>query len=129
MSFEISQMILYSNDRSRMLNFLSDVFEFEVNENDYTVIHHDLAFKILSIDANRFSKTSTNDSTVEFTFNLHSQTDFDEIIKKYNFFQYRRGPSEISEKLEIIDEPEQAILMIQDIDHRPWRFEFKKPIL
>lgn len=111
-----------------MLNFLSDVFEFEVNENDFLVFHQGLFFKIEEIKSDFRDRLN---ATVAFSFRVKEIADIDEIVSKYNFFKYRRGDFELTNNSEIInkiDNSDSTILEIRDIDHRPWRFEFKKAI-
>lgn len=126
MSYEIDPLILYSQDRTRMLNFLSDVFEFEVNEEDFLVFHQNLSFKVLNLITNQHNQF--NDSRVVFSFRLKTSEEFEEIISKYNFFKYRRGES-LTENIELFEDENCKVLTIKDIDSRPWRFELKKALV
>jgi len=126
MSYELAPVVLYSQDRNRMLNFLSDVFEFEVNEADYSVsvgaVTEAVSFRIenLSIDPRQ------SVSPVEFNFKLDSVIDLNELENKFNFFIYRRNEPELFEEMSKAENEREVSIVFYDIDRRPWRFFAKK---
>ena len=136
MSYEIAPMILYSQDRTRMLKFLSDVFEFEVevmNEQNYLVFAGGLSFQVLNASESNLDLSSNSNSLI-LNFRLKSKEEFDEIVNKYNFFKYRRYSEShlethslsLDEEMLFFEDNDSKTIIIRDIDHRPWRFELKK---
>jgi len=126
MSYELAPVVLYSQDRNRMLNFLSDVFEFEVNEVDYSVsvasLSEIISFKI----ENQTHNTNSNISPIEFNFKLQSVIDLKELENKFNFFIYRRNEPGLFEEMSHLDSENETAIVFYDIDRRPWRFFAKK---
>lgn len=131
MSYEIAPLILLSQDRTRMLNFLSDVFEFEIDEQDFLVSHPRLLFRVEEASGQNLSADQNFLTIPQILFNFHLKTEdeLNEIVNKFNFFQYRRSESMHQEKMEIIETDKCKTLLIYDIDLRPWRFDFKKALL
>ncbi len=126
MSYELAPVVLYSQDRNRMLNFLSDVFEFEVNEADYSVsvgsISDSVSFKI----ENLHHHPNQSISPVEFNFKLESALDLSELENKFNFFIYRRNEPGLFEEMSKDEGEKEVSIVFYDIDRRPWRFFAKK---
>ena len=123
MSYEIAPLILYSQDRTRMLNFLSDVFEFEISEEDHLVCNQGLFFKVENYLE---SKNTDQMPQVQFNFKVNDVFNLDEIVNKYNFFKYRRGENSGRENLELFENEKYKSLTIFDVDNRPWNFIFYK---
>jgi hypothetical protein len=123
MSYEIAPLVLYSQDRTRMLNFLSDVFEFEISEEDHLVCNQGLFFKV-----ENYTETINTDQMpqVQFNFKVNDVNNLDEIINKYNFFKYRRGDNSGRENLDLFENEKYKSLTIFDVDNRPWNFIFYK---
>ena len=123
MNYEVAPLVLYSQDRTRMLNFMSDVFEFEVNNKDYSVHCGGLFFQI---ENNQDNIEQIADNRVMFSFRIDSEDELDEIINKYNFFRYRREGSAFLENVEVGESSLEKFVIIYDLDARPWKFFFKK---
>lgn len=126
MSYELAPVVLYSQDRNRMLNFLSDVFEFEVNEADFSVsigsISDSVSFKI----ENQYLDQHQSISPIEFNFRLDSIFDLKELENKFNFFIYRRNEPGLFEEMSKSEGEKEVSIVFYDIDRRPWRFFAKK---
>jgi hypothetical protein len=126
MSYELAPVVLYSQDRNRMLNFLSDVFEFEVNEADFSVsigsISDSVSFKI----ENQYHDPRQTISPIEFNFRLDSVIDLKELENKFNFFIYRRNEPGLFEEMSKSEGEKEVSIVFYDIDRRPWRFFAKK---
>lgn len=120
-------MILFSQDRTRMLNFLSDVFEFEVDEADFSVTNQNFAF---IVESHQSSSINNNIPQVQFSFHIKNENELNEIVNKFNFFLYRRGEklgdTDLQEKIEVSENEYYKSLTILDIDNRPWRFDYMK---
>jgi hypothetical protein len=127
MIYDNAPLVLHGHDRNRMLNFLSDVFEFEVIEEECLAQNFGL---FLKIEQNKsIDHSSNNQPSVEFTFKLTSENEIDELINKFNFFMYRRKESlenSMLENFEIIEDANIKKLIIKDTDQRPWSFIFYK---
>jgi hypothetical protein len=111
-------IILYSQDKIRMMDFLSDVFEFEVNSVEDVI--HNGAFNLRLIELPVGEKENFQSSGVRFAFKLKDPKEMSEIINKYNFFLYRKSPLLKKEEICIIEATQ---LLIKDIDGRIWQFD------
>lgn len=100
-----------------MLDFLSDVFEFDVDtESDVINLGH-LALKLVDSEKNPES------TGVTFAFHLKDSNQLKEIQNKYNFFLYRKSQDPNNDRFPFVDEYHETSLQILDFDGRTWRFE------
>ncbi len=119
MNYEIGPVILPSQDKNRMLDFLSEVLDFEFNPLEDSATHGAFLFKILEGTLENRSIKS-----VEFNFLVNSEEELEEIARKYNFFIYRKSDSNfLMEKIIFSKVNNNPILTIEDIDQRLWRFQ------
>lgn len=117
MNYQIGTVTLHSQDKNRMLDFLSDVLEFDVDQNTDSVTHGPFIFQVVS-------EGRTASTGVEFSFFLKTEEDLEEILRKYHFFHYRKPVTDLlKEKIELKEIDLKKILTIEDIDQRKWRFE------
>jgi hypothetical protein len=125
MDYVCGPVILYSQDKVRMLDFLSDVFEFDVDVNNDTVSSGNLFLKLIeSNNQEEFKSTG-----IVFAFKLKTSEQLSEILNKYNFFLYRKSPVEQSlEAVELDVNENGESLSVKDIDGRTWRFDFENPL-
>lgn len=106
-----------------MMDFLSDVFEFDVDSISDSVFRGPLFFKLIE-EKSRHEQFAQNNSII-FSFKVKSELELKEIMSKYNFFLYRKTSStEMTEKLDLVQNENTKVLTISDIDQRLWRFEF-----
>lgn len=107
-----------------MLDFLCDVFEFDVDSVSDSVSRGPLFLKLCE-------QTSGDEVArhkgIVFSFKVKSEEELKEIMSKYNFFLYRKNrrpedPYEL-EKMDLEKTERQTILTLTDIDQRLWRFE------
>lgn len=105
-----------------MMDFLSDVFEFEVDSISDSVQRGPLYLKLcehapVGIQQNQ---------NIVFSFKVKSENELKEIMSKYNFFLYRKtqGPYAL-EKVDLQQTESKKTLTISDIDQRLWRFELE----
>jgi uncharacterized protein YqkB len=121
MEFEYGPLILKSQDRLRMTDLLTDVFEFEVDTEN-----HCLAlgpWRVRLIDS---QVTDVFEQCVVFEFYVFSQDDLNEISSKFHFFLYRKSDSiEVKEKMTIVENDSYKILSVIDLDKREWQFKLK----
>ncbi|MBP9680417.1 MAG: hypothetical protein KBD76_03345 [Bacteriovorax sp.] len=105
-----------------MMDFLSDVFEFDVDAILDSVQRGPLYLKFIQIEPEK--ELNRLDSGIVFTFRVKSEDELKEMMSKYNFFLYRKsqGPK-VSESLKLIQDDNRTVLSIIDIDQRQWRFE------
>jgi hypothetical protein len=123
MNYEIGPVILPSQDKNRMLDFLSEVLEFEFNPLEDSATHGVFLFKILEGTLENRSMKS-----VEFNFKVNSEDELEEIARKYNFFIYRKSDSNfLMEKIFFSTDNNIPTLTIEDIDQRLWRFQLSPP--
>jgi hypothetical protein len=107
MEYSSGPLLLSSKDKNRMMDFLSDVLDFDADSVADCVRRDSLYLKII------------------FSFKVKKEADLKEIMSKYNFFLYRKSALNISvEKLDLIQNNTNKILTISDIDHRLWQFEY-----
>ena len=109
-----------------MMDFLSDVFEFDV-DSVYDSIHRGpLNLKIFESAPGLVQNSENNNNGIIFSFKVKSEQELKEIMSKYNFFLYRKSNSkDICETLELLQTDSKKVLTISDIDQRLWRFEFE----
>lgn len=108
-----------------MMDFLSDVFEFDVDCISDSVHRGPLFLKLCEQDP---GVASLDSSGIVFSFKVKSEQELKEIMSKYNFFLYRKSlKTGHSEKLDLIQSDKKKILTISDIDQRLWRFEYESP--
>lgn len=122
MDYQIGTVTLHSQDKNRMLDFLSEVLEFDVDQIQDCVSHGAFVFQL-----NEVTKLpQSNSPGVEFTFSMKSQEELQEVLRKYHFFLYRKpANSLLKEKIRLTDENNKQTLTIEDIDRRLWRFELQ----
>ena len=108
-----------------MLDFLSSVFEFEVDSEADCVHSGPLSFKLFELEEVNPTSKLVQNSGITFSFKVKSEQELKEIMSKYNFFLYRKANShKVLEKLELVQSTMSKVLSITDIDQRLWRFEF-----
>jgi hypothetical protein len=125
MNFSAGPVLLLSLDKTRMFDFLSDVFEFEVDTQIDLVKNGLFPFKIIQ---NEMS-ISDHNQNVSFQFQCESLHHLKDILQKFEFFMYRKTDSLINEKVLICDFNESqnsGFLSIRDIDGRCWNFTTEK---
>lgn len=128
MEYECGQVLLYSKDKIRMMDFLCDVFDFEVDSVFDSVHLGALNLKLLSIDPATNADSFIGNNGIIFSFKVKSELELKEIMSKYNFFLYRKSDSNnLFEKLELSQNDKEKVLTISDIDQRIWRFELPIP--
>lgn len=109
-----------------MMDFLSDVFEFDVDCVSDSVQRGPLFLKLFELGTDNINIQGNNNNAVVFSFKVKSELELKEIISKYNFFLYRKSNSHnIAEKIELLQTETKKVLTISDIDQRLWRFEFE----
>lgn len=123
MEYECGPLLLYSQDKIRMMDFLSDVFEFDVDSISDSVHRGPLYLKLCVLES---PADNHSNSGIVFSFKVKSEQELKEIVSKYNFFLYRKsGPGASCEKLDLVQIDKKKILTISDVDQRLWRFEFE----
>ena len=131
MEYVCGPLHLPSQDKIRMLDFLSDVFEFDVDSEFDKVSRGPLNLKIFEktfedSPSTCGSKLENKNHGLIFSFKVKNEQELKEIISKYNFFLYRKSNSkEVVEKLELSQTESEKILTIFDIDQRQWRFHYE----
>lgn len=120
MEYVCGPLILYSQDKIRMMDFLSDVFEFEVDPEQDLVINDGLNLKLIELPEDE--KENFKSLGIKFAFKLKEKEQIQEIKSKYNFFLYRKSDQKISEEIASESEDEKS-LSIKDIDGRIWQFD------
>ncbi|AUN98350.1 hypothetical protein C0V70_09575 [Bacteriovorax stolpii] len=103
-----------------MMDFLSDVFEFEVDPEQDLVINDGLNLKLIELPEDE--KENFKSLGIKFAFKLKEKEQIQEIKSKYNFFLYRKSDQKISEEIASESEDEKS-LSIKDIDGRIWQFD------
>ena len=105
-----------------MMDFLSDVFEFEVDAELDVVSSGTLNLKLVELHPSEKKGFHTNGIT--FAFRLKNKSQLKEILNKYNFFLYRKEDKNIVEEIcQDIDADHERTLSIKDIDGRIWKFD------
>lgn len=109
-----------------MMDFLSDVFEFDVDSVSDSVHRGPLSLKLCEFDTHE-PIINNSTSNIVFSFKVSTELELKEIMSKYNFFLYRKSTStnSFSEKLDLFQSDKMKILTISDIDQRQWRFELE----
>ena len=109
-----------------MMDFLSDVFEFDVDSVSDSVQRGPLFLKLFELEPGSSNIVANNNNAIIFSFKVKSEQELKEIMSKYNFFLYRKSnSSNIVETLELFQSDTKKVLTISDIDQRLWRFEFE----
>lgn len=109
-----------------MMDFLSDVFEFDVDAVADSVHRGNLSLKLFELMPDSTVNLANKNNSIVFSFKVKSEQELKEIMSKYNFFLYRKSNSQnIAEKLELIQTGTQKVLSISDVDQRLWRFELE----
>lgn len=106
-----------------MMDFLSDVFEFDVDSISDSVSRGPLYLKLCEQES---SGDFSQNKGIIFSFKVKSEQELKEIMSKYNFFLYRKaqGPYEL-ERVELNQTERKTTLTLTDIDQRLWRFELE----
>lgn len=119
MDYVCGPVILYSQDKVRMMDFLSDVFEFDVDPEQDLVYNGPLHLKLVELPTSQ--KENFQSLGIKFAFKTKSTSDLEEIVNKCNFFIYRKEDKTLME--EVCPQDQEKILSIKDIDGRIWQFE------
>lgn len=119
MDYVCGPVILYSQDKVRMMDFLSDVFEFDVDPEQDLVYNGPLHLKLVELPSSQ--KENFQSLGIKFAFKTKSTTDLEEIVNKCNFFIYRKEDKTLME--EVCPQDQEKSLSIKDIDGRIWQFD------
>ena len=118
MDYISGPVILSSQDKLRMTDFLSDVFEFDVDMESDCLSKGSLNVKL--VDSPDFKHVS---SGVTFAFKLKDADQMQEILDKFNFFLYRKAQDPNNEKFRFVEYCQENSLQFRDFDGRTWRFD------
>lgn len=125
MDYVCGPVILYSQDKIRMMDFLSDVFEFEVDPEQDLVFNGPLHLKLVELPADQ--KENFQSLGIKFAFKIKNSDEIEEIVNKCNFFIYRKEDKTLMEKIcPQSAELSHETLSIKDIDGRIWQFDVEK---
>lgn len=109
-----------------MMDFLSDVFEFEVDSVSDSVSRGPLFLKLCELET---SDNFAQNKGIVFSFKVKHEQELKEIMSKYNFFLYRKAKrpdnSYELEKVDLKKNEDKTTLTLTDIDQRLWRFELQ----
>lgn len=117
MDYVCCPVILYSQDKVRMMDFLSDVFEFDVDPEEDLVLNGQLNLKL--VELTEPEKENFQSPGIKFAFKINHPDEIKKIVSKYNFFLYRKSDSLYKE---VICGQDNKELTIKDIDGRIWQF-------
>lgn len=121
MDYVCGPLFLYSQDKVRMMDFLSDVFEFDVDSVSDSVSRGPLYLKLCE---HKSPEEFSRNKGIVFSFKVKTEDELKEIMSKYNFFLYRKTRGAYApEKLELDQTERTTTLTLTDIDQRLWRFE------
>ncbi len=105
-----------------MMDFLSDVFEFEVDPKEGVVTSGPLNLKLVELHPSEKKGFHTNGVT--FAFKLKNHDQLKEILNKFNFFLYRKEDKTYEEEIyHSMEMDSEKSLSIKDIDGRIWQFD------
>lgn len=119
MDYVCGPVILYSQDKVRMMDFLSDVFEFDVDPEQDLVYNGPLHLKLIELPESQ--KMNFETKGIKFAFKTKTTSDLEEIVNKCNFFIYRKEDKTLTE--EVCPQDKVESLSIKDIDGRIWQFD------
>ena len=125
MDYICGPVILYSQDKIRMLDFLSDVFEFEVDSERGLV--QSGAFLLKLIELPEKEKENFQSLGIKFAFKIKDPHELLELVNKYNFFLYRNADKNEAREV-CLYEKGQKSLTIKDIDGRIWQFDVNESV-
>ena len=125
MDYVCEPVILYSQDKIRMMDFLSDVFEFDVDPEQDLVFNGPMLLKLVELPFDQ--KNNTHSPGIKFVFKIKNNDDIDEIKNICNFFIYRKEDITLMEEIcpQSLDTLDHTI-SIKDIDGRIWQFIVEK---
>jgi hypothetical protein len=119
MDYVCGPVILYSQDKVRMMDFLADVFEFDVDPEQDLVYNGPLHLKLIELPESQ--KMNFETKGIKFAFKTKTTSDLEEIVNKCNFFIYRKEDKTLTE--EVCPQDKVESLSIKDIDGRIWQFD------
>ena len=123
MNDEFGSVLLFSQDRLRLCDFLSDVLDFELDIENQRASRGPLILNIKD-SLKPFVSTSTPSESIVFSFQVKSLEDLDIFSSKFNFFLYRKGQnSPLVERVDVQFVDSLKVMNFYDIDNRLWRFE------
>jgi uncharacterized glyoxalase superfamily protein PhnB len=114
MSIELSQIILYSQNKERLATFLSRLMDMELSSDEDTINlgHPDFNFQIFET-----GKQNRNNSMV-IELNLSDRAELEDLARRAEFCQYSQDSGVDLKKIKWVDER----LEVVDPDGRTWRF-------
>lgn len=122
MDYISGPVILYSQDKIRMMDFLSDVFEFDVDAEHDLVTNGGLHLKLIELPEEE--KPNFQSLGIKFAFKIKGRDQIKEIVNKCNFFIYRKSDThQHLDHSEVITNDESDHVTIKDIDGRVWQFD------
>jgi hypothetical protein len=119
MDYVCGPVILFSQDKVRMMDFLSDVFEFDVDPEEDLVLNGSLNLKLVELPESE--KENFQSHGIKFAFKIKHSDEIKKIVEKYNFFLYRKADT-LHQQEEICNQS-LLDLTIKDIDGRIWQFD------
>ena len=132
MDYVSGPVILYSQDKVRMMDFLSDVFEFEVDHEHDLAQNGGLHLKLIELPEE--DKTDFQSLGIKFAFKIKNAEQIKEIVNKCNFFIYRKSDTHkthnrneeiqnLSQNISDKESTQNNSVSIKDIDGRLWQFD------
>ncbi len=119
MDYICGPLILVSQDKVRMMDFLCDVFEFDVDTENDTITKGPLSLKIISAPKDEVALPQG----ITFAFLVKGKDQIQEILNKYNFFLYRKSQDPHQKNLKFEEKGLDQGLLIKDFDGRNWKFD------
>ena len=120
MDYICGPLTLYTQDKIRLVDFLSNVFEFDVDTQSDLISSGAYNLQIIESPVDSGLKSSG----ISFDFELKSSSELEEIIKKFNFFIYRNIDRPHS--FEQINIKKESEISIFDLDGREWKFKWRQ---
>ncbi len=127
MNDEFGSVFLFSQDRLRLCDFLSEVLDFELDIESQRACRGPFTFDIKD-SLSSHPSTAASSESIAFSFQVKRLEDLDIFSNKFNFFLYRKGQnSSMVERIEVQLLKTKKVLNFYDIDNRLWRFEAMIP--
>lgn len=123
MELRLRQIVLYSNNISKLSAFLSDLLDLEVIPKANGVYLENDYFCFLIKDVKKTNKKNLTNTVIDL--HVSSLSELYALIKKIEFIQYRLEMSE-NQSIEVLQDDNLAYFEASDPDLRVWRFSTKQ---
>jgi hypothetical protein len=126
MAMKLGQVVLFSRARDRLVNFLTELFDLELQDVSDGLMLKNQFTQFLVVEADKSQLLATNGDMI-LDFFVDSREELETFLQKAEFCFYRQGPNNDHIKRPTINYAEGIFYFyLRDPDGRRWSFSFRE---